>query len=402
MALQASVRRVYVDPALVRYAQRLAGGRRGSRRGGPGGSSRRTSTTASAPAGPSTSHSPRGRSPRFAAVATSSPTTCGNWPRTSSGTGIVLSYEALADGISPDDARSTARSCSWRCPIRTSRVFPGIVTVILQLSRRERTPARPGPGPLRDGQLRKLDLTLRRARRQSPPRGTTRALRSGDETAPSPPRPYVVGDDVRKIDCNVTATPGDPHVRAHVSRSTRWPSRLLLDASASMTFGCHAGDDVTDGEGHPLGDVPFTAVGGPEVIDADVRAGASVHRVLRDVRPDVRLAGPRGHVPVDPPDVVADDVRPHLGELGSAPRARRAVVAEEDPVDAPAYRRSSLRRWPRAAGPGPGRSGVRRGGLGWITVTTPPPRGNSDRASLRPRSRGRARGRRVTSSASAS
>ena len=49
-------------------------------------------------------------------------------------------------------------------------------------------------------------------------------------------RPYVVGDDVRKIDWNVTARTGEPHVRAHVAEHAVniW---LLLDASASMTFG---------------------------------------------------------------------------------------------------------------------------------------------------------------------
>ena len=215
VALQASVRSVYVDPALVRYAQRLSGGRRGIGEADLAGARRQTSTTASAPAGPSTSHSPRGRSPRFAAVATSSPTTCGNWPRTSSGTGIVLSYEALADGISPDDARSTARSC---VALPDQDFARGIVTVI-QLSRRERTPARPGPGPLRDGQLRKLDLTSAGASTVSSS-GTTRALRSGDETAQA--AAAVRRRRRREEDrLNVTAT-GDPHVRAHVSRSTRW------------------------------------------------------------------------------------------------------------------------------------------------------------------------------------
>jgi uncharacterized protein (DUF58 family) len=46
----------------------------------------------------------------------------------------------------------------------------------------------------------------------------------------------VVGDDVRRIDWNVTARSGEAHVREHVAeRAARtW---LLLDTSASMTFG---------------------------------------------------------------------------------------------------------------------------------------------------------------------
>ena len=106
---------------------------------------------------------------------------------------------------------------------------------VIQLSRRERTPDRPGPGPLRDGQLRTLDLTVRR-RVDSLLLGDYRALRSGDGTELAQVRPYVVGDDVRKIDWNVTARTGDPHVRAHVAEHAVnvW---LLLDGSASMTFG---------------------------------------------------------------------------------------------------------------------------------------------------------------------
>ena len=49
-------------------------------------------------------------------------------------------------------------------------------------------------------------------------------------------RPYVLGDDVRRIDWNVTARTGEPHVRVHVAERAveTW---LLLDTSASMTFG---------------------------------------------------------------------------------------------------------------------------------------------------------------------
>ena len=49
-------------------------------------------------------------------------------------------------------------------------------------------------------------------------------------------RPYVPGDDVRTIDWNVTARTGETHVRTYVAERAAnvW---LLLDASASMTFG---------------------------------------------------------------------------------------------------------------------------------------------------------------------
>jgi uncharacterized protein (DUF58 family) len=49
-------------------------------------------------------------------------------------------------------------------------------------------------------------------------------------------RPYEPGDDVRRIDWNVTARTAVPHVRVHVPERalTAW---LLLDVSPSMTFG---------------------------------------------------------------------------------------------------------------------------------------------------------------------
>jgi uncharacterized protein (DUF58 family) len=108
------------------------------------------------------------------------------------------------------------------------------VTVV-SLVRRERTPARPGPGPLRDGQLRKLDLTVRR-RVDGLLAGEHRARGLGDGSELAQLRPYVVGDEVRKIDWNATARTGETHVRTYVSERAvdTW---LLLDTSASMTFG---------------------------------------------------------------------------------------------------------------------------------------------------------------------
>jgi len=106
---------------------------------------------------------------------------------------------------------------------------------VIQLPRRERTPARPGPGAIREGHLRRLDLTVRR-RVDGLLVGDHRATILGEGTELAQIRPYVVGDDVRRIDWNVTARTGDPHVRAHVAERTAntW---LLLDTSPSMTFG---------------------------------------------------------------------------------------------------------------------------------------------------------------------
>jgi uncharacterized protein (DUF58 family) len=99
----------------------------------------------------------------------------------------------------------------------------------------ERTPDRPGPGPVPPAVLRSLDLAvLRRVESMIPGEHLTPQVGAGTELATI--RPYLPGDDVRHIDWNVTARMQEPHVRVHVGERalTAW---IVLDASASMTFG---------------------------------------------------------------------------------------------------------------------------------------------------------------------
>jgi uncharacterized protein (DUF58 family) len=100
---------------------------------------------------------------------------------------------------------------------------------------RERTPERPGPGPLSDALLRALDLTIGR-RVEGLLAGDYRASVLGLGTELAQVRPYVPGDDVRRIDWNVTARTRVPHVRVDLAERvmTTW---LVLDTSASMSFG---------------------------------------------------------------------------------------------------------------------------------------------------------------------
>jgi len=98
-----------------------------------------------------------------------------------------------------------------------------------------RTASRPGPGPVSAALLRKVDLTVRR-RIDGLLAGDHRSWALGDGSELAQIRPYEPGDDVRRIDWNVTARTGEPHVRAHVAERAleTW---LLLDTSVSMTFG---------------------------------------------------------------------------------------------------------------------------------------------------------------------
>ena len=100
---------------------------------------------------------------------------------------------------------------------------------------RERTPARPGPGPTQAALVRALDLTVRR-RVQGLVPGEHRAPGGGEGSELASVRPYQPGDDVRRLDAAVTARTGVVHVRVHVPERalTTW---LLLDISPSMSFG---------------------------------------------------------------------------------------------------------------------------------------------------------------------
>ena len=97
------------------------------------------------------------------------------------------------------------------------------------------TPERPGPGPMAEGLLRALDISIGR-KVEGLLAGDFRSnlLGTGSELAMI--RPYVAGDDVRRIDWNVTARTGEPHVRVDLAERVL-VSWLVLDTSPSMAFG---------------------------------------------------------------------------------------------------------------------------------------------------------------------
>jgi uncharacterized protein (DUF58 family) len=98
-----------------------------------------------------------------------------------------------------------------------------------------------------DALLRALDVSIGR-RVEGLLAGDFRSSAQGDGTELLLVRPYVPGDDVRRIDWNVTARTGEPHVRVNVAERVlvTW---LVLDTSPSMQFG--TGDrrkaDVAEG-----------------------------------------------------------------------------------------------------------------------------------------------------------
>jgi uncharacterized protein (DUF58 family) len=106
---------------------------------------------------------------------------------------------------------------------------------LARIGQRERTPARPGPGPISDDLVRRLEVELTR-RAGGRMTGDHRGFGLGDGLELDRIRPYQPGDDVRRIDWNATARSTVPQVREDVPdrQLTAW---LLLDTSPSMHFG---------------------------------------------------------------------------------------------------------------------------------------------------------------------
>jgi len=83
--------------------------------------------------------------------------------------------------------------------------------------------------------LRRLELSVTR-RLDGLLQGDHRGLTPGHGSEPGEIRGYQPGDDVRRIDWNVTARLGDPHVRDSVA-DRELETWILVDASASLAFG---------------------------------------------------------------------------------------------------------------------------------------------------------------------
>jgi uncharacterized protein (DUF58 family) len=106
-----------------------------------------------------------------------------------------------------------------------------------------------------DALLRALEITIGR-RMEGLLAGDYRSSLYGDGTELAQVRPYIPGDDVRRIDWNVTARTNEPHVRVQLAERVlvTW---LVLDTSPSMQFGTadRRKSDVAEGAALAIGHI---------------------------------------------------------------------------------------------------------------------------------------------------
>jgi uncharacterized protein (DUF58 family) len=192
----------------------------------------------------------------------------------------------------------------------------------------DRSPDRPGPGPVSPAVLRSLDLAvLRRVESLVPGEHLTPQVGAGTELAMI--RPYFPGDDVRHIDWNVTARMREPHVRVHVGERalTTW---LVLDTSASMTFGTadRRKFDVAEGVALAVGHVASRRGNRLGVVSF----GGGRPKVMRPRQGRLGLLQLLTELRADPEDegAGATDLGAAISGVAAVARARGLIVVVSD------------------------------------------------------------------------
>ncbi|MCZ7588184.1 MAG: DUF58 domain-containing protein [Gaiella sp.] len=205
----------------------------------------------------------------------------------------------------------------------------------------EPTADRPGPGPVSEGLLKALELTVAR-RVDGLLAGDHRSSLLGRGTELAQVRPYVPGDDVRLIDWNVTARTTEPHVRVHLAERVlvTW---IVLDLSPSMTFGTATRRKADVALGVTLAVGHAATVRGNRV--GLVGFGGSAERVLPPTQGRAGLVGlllalREGH---EPDGTAGMPLAQALTRVAGAARQRALVVVVSDFRGPRDWRRALLR-----------------------------------------------------------
>jgi uncharacterized protein (DUF58 family) len=178
-----------------------------------------------------------------------------------------------------------------------------------------------GPPPAAVVELvRSLEITIGR-RVDTALHGNYQGITPGHGSEPGESRPYQPGDDVRRIDWNVTARTGETHVRDQIA-DRDLEAWLVVDVSAAMRFG------TVTLEKAQVALAAAACVGFLTVRNKN-RVGAAL------------VAGP--HIKVMPPRFGRDQVRAILTSIASPPPSehlgRSDLVGAIDRVDRLSRRR---------------------------------------------------------------
>jgi uncharacterized protein (DUF58 family) len=178
------------------------------------------------------------------------------------------------------------------------------------------------------GLLRALDVSIGR-KMEGLLAGDFRSTQLGTGSELAMVRPYEPGDDVRRIDWNVTARTNEPHVRVDLAERVL-VSWLVLDTSPSMVFGTadRRKADVAEGvsiavghlatrRGNRLGTVTFGDAGTFALPPRQGRVALlGLLRALREERPG--------------PGTGADSLSGAFRRVGGMSHQRSLVIAVSD------------------------------------------------------------------------
>ena len=179
-----------------------------------------------------------------------------------------------------------------------------------------------------EGLLRALDISIGR-RVEGLLAGDFRSKLLGSGTELAMIRPYVAGDDVRRIDWAVTARTGEPHVRVDLAERVlvTW---LVLDTSVSMQFGTadRRKADVAEGVAVAIGHLP-TRRGNRLGV---VTFGGEESRAIPPRQGRVGLVGLLGAIRTEPPaeGPGSTTLATALRRTGALARQRSLVVVVSD------------------------------------------------------------------------
>lgn len=185
----------------------------------------------------------------------------------------------------------------------------------------------PAPGLPSDEVLRRLELAVHR-RLDGLLHGDHRGLVPGHGTEAGETRTYQPGDDVRRIDWNVTARTQVPHVRETVA-DHELEAWVVLDASASLAFGT-ARCEKRDIALAVVAAVGFLTAQGGNRVGAIVLGPAGTQIVpARSSRGHLQALLARCHAALHGADGPAD-LAAGLSALGGAMRRRGLAVVVSD------------------------------------------------------------------------